>query len=125
MKNVRPILEAKETEAWCYFDGIPTSQDLAYFFCEDMLLRKTINSEGLVLNNTSHESLNLCTKCGTEVASHPPGACKWVTAKLSEEFRGYREQYNVNWLETRESLEKSQDVIAMRGIKLQNVNTYK
>ena len=127
MELVKPILAIQEAEAWKYFDGVPTSQNLAYFYCEEMLMRRTINAQGLVRNTTTAECLNLCTGCDGEVASHPPNACKWVKAELSKEFQELREQFNDNWLETKESyvLDNSQHLIGIQGIKLQNVNTYK
>ena len=127
MEVVKPILAAKEAEAWAYFGGIPTSQTLAYFYCEDMLMRRTTSAQGLVRNNTSAQSLNLCTTCNKDVASHPPNTCEWVKTELSKEFKELREQFNDNWSETREcyDVDNSQHLIALHGIKLQNVNTYK
>jgi hypothetical protein len=127
MEVVKPILAAKEAEAWAYFGGIPTSQTLAYFYCEDMLMRRTTSAQGHVRNNTSAQSLNLCTTCNKDVASHPPNTCEWVKTELSKEFKELREQFNDNWSETREcyDVDNSQHLIALHGIKLQNVNTYK
>ena len=90
-------------------------------------MRRTINAQGAIRNTTTAECLNLCTGCDGEVASHPPNACKWVKAELSKEFQELREQFNDNWLETKESyvLDNSQHLIGIQGIKLQNVNTYK
>ena len=116
MESVRQIMATKEAEAWAYFKGVPKSQTLAYFYCEDMLIRKT----------TSAQVLNLCTTCDKEVASHPPNTCVWVTPELSKEFKELRVQHNVFWEETREcyDVDNSQHLIAMHGIKLENVETY-
>ena len=116
MDSVRQILARKEAEAWSYFKGMPPSQTLAYFYCEDMLIRKT----------ASAQVLNLCSTCDKHVASHPPNTCSMVTPELSQQFNDLRVKHNVIWEETRQSydFENSQKLIAIHGIKKENVETY-
>ena len=127
MEIVKPVMTMQEAGAWKFFEKVPPSQNLAYFFCEEMLLRKTITSQGLVRSTTTAESVNLCTECDEEIASHPPNTCKWVKAELSKEFQDLREEFSHSWLKTKESydLDDSQYLIGMQGIELQSVNTYK
>ena len=127
MEVVKPVMRMIEAEAWKFFEKVPPSQNLAYFFCEEMLLRKAITSQGLVRSTTTAESVNLCTECDGEIASHPPNTCKWVKAELSKEFQDLREEFSHSWLKTKESydVDNSQHFIGIQGIKLQNVNTYK
>ena len=81
-----------------------------------MLIRKT----------ASAQVLNLCTTCDKHVASHPPNTCSLVTPELSQQFSDLRVKHNGIWEETRQSydFENSQKLIAIHGIKKENVETY-
>ena len=126
MDAVKPVLINMEAQAWQYFGSIPPSQNLGYFFCEEMILRKTTTPQGLVNSLSTAESVNLCTKCDEEIASHPPNTCQWVTADLTKEFQGLRDKFIHSWLKTKESydLDSSQFHIGAHGIELESVNTY-
>ena len=126
MDEVKPLLIDVEAEAWNYLKVIPTSQIFGYFFCEEMILRKTKTPQGLVNSLSTAESLNLCTKCDDGVAGHPPNTCELVTVDMTKEFQCLRKSYKHSWMQEEASydLDSSKYHIGAKGIELGSVNTY-
>ena len=111
---VQNLLAKKEAKAWYSFNGMIPSQNLAYLYCQDMLSVKT----------TDAKDLNLCEACDKHKASHPPNTCSLVTPKLSLEFSALRVKHKVGWENDKLSYDRSQKLIAIHKVKIENIETY-
>jgi hypothetical protein len=83
MGTVKDLLAVREEKAWkLYGFAIPT-QELAYLYCQDLLVKSGICAE----------DLNLCRKCDKKIARHPPKRTEELNQFFSRKRAEFLESY--------------------------------
>ena len=84
------------------------AQDLAYIYCQDLLICPTINAE----------DLNLCGVCPKSIAGHPPQTCNLVKPELTKKFSLERAKNEASWNDKKVAFYRSPKKIAIIKIKV-------
>ena len=84
---VSEVMLGREDEAWgCYVDSLQPFHR-SYLFCQ-------LYGQSEYVKDVN---LNLCIKCGPNVASHPPGACGSVSDEMNSAFNTIRATEVEEW----------------------------
>ena len=83
MGAVKDLLAVREEKAWNLFKTVIPGQQLAYLYCQDLLVKSGIYAE----------DLNLCRKCDKSIAGHPPKTCGLVKQELNQLFNRKRAEF--------------------------------
>jgi hypothetical protein len=103
MRPVKDILAVKEEKTWQWFRSIVPNLELAYLFCQDLLVCSYICAE----------DLNLCSTCDKKIAGHPPKTCSFVKDDVNQIFSRKRAQLEESYKNQDLAFDKSPKKIAI------------
>ena len=83
MGTVKDLLAVREEKAWKLYGFALPTQELAYLYCQDLLVKSGICAE----------DLNLCRTCDKQIAGHPPQTCSLVKEELNQFFSRKRAEF--------------------------------